>query len=134
MAVKVAKNVLFCATVVTGIALVFWWINPSTSATALSVPAVVTGEGSTDLLEAPEAEGHVASTVAVDQALSALNRAFESDWEKVGLSSAPTAAPLKVARRLSLGLSGSIPSLQEIRVLQQQPSDQQVQYLSLIHI
>ncbi len=128
MAIKVAKNVLFCAMVGAGVALVFWWISPRTSSTALSLSAVASGERSADIFGSTNNEAQAGSAIAVDRVLSELNQAFESDWQDAGLSSASAAAPLKVIRRLTLGLSGSIPSLQEIRVLQQLPNDQQVQH------
>ena len=118
MAIKLAKNVIFCVTVLAGVALVYWWINPNISATALSMSELATAQRLSD------------PSVQVDdaEALSALNDAFQSDWEQARISPASSAPPLKIARRLSLGLSGSIPSVQEIRVLQQQPSHEQIHF------
>ena len=118
MAIKLAKNVIFCVTVLAGVALVYWWINPNISATALSMSELATAQRLSD------------PSVQVDdaEALSALNDAFQSDWEQARISPASSAPPLKIARRLSLGLSGSIPSVQEIRVLQQQPDHEQIHF------
>ncbi len=53
-----------------------------------------------------------------------VNDAFRRDWAKQGLKPAPLADdPLIVARRLSLALTGTIPSLEEIRQFEQQPPD-----------
>jgi len=128
MAINVAKNLLFCATVVTGVALVYWWINPNLSATALTISAGVSNELSSDSSAEVDDAARAGSPIAEDEVINLLNRAFESDWQQASLSPATAASHLKVARRLSLGLSGSIPSLQEIRVLQQQPDDEQIQY------
>jgi hypothetical protein len=43
------------------------------------------------------------------------NADFRATWRKSGLQPAPPAPDLALARRLSLGLTGTIPSLQEIR-------------------
>jgi len=118
MAIKLAKNVIFCVTVLTGVALVYWWINPNISATALSMSELATAQRLSDpCVQIVDAE-----------ALSALNDAFQSDWEQAGISPTSSAPPLKIARRLSLGLSGSIPSVQEIRTLQKQPSHEQIHF------
>src|SRR5260370_33853560 len=50
-----------------------------------------------------------------------INRAFRQQWSAADLSPAPPAADLTVARRLALALTGSIPSLQEIRRLEAEP-------------
>ena len=118
MAINLAKNLTFCAIVFTGVALVYWWINPNLSATAPSMSVGATAERSAK----PWVQFRDAEVIGK------LNRAFASDWGQAGISSASTAAPLKIARRLSLGLSGSIPSVQEIRALQQQPSGEQIHY------
>jgi len=39
---------MFCETVIAGMALVYWWINPNLSATALSISAVASGQRSSD--------------------------------------------------------------------------------------
>ena len=126
---NLAKNAMFCATVFAGVAFVYWWINPNISATALSLSTAASSRGPENFSASPEGETLAAVPfIGDDRVLNELNQAFEKDWQQAGLSSAAAAAPLKVARRLSLGLSGSIPALQEIRVLQHQPDDQQVSF------
>lgn len=127
MAIKVAKDVIFCATVLAGVAFVYWWIRPVTSADALSFPAAASVE-TTHAPSTWQRETFAAFDPTCDEVLDELNRAFESDWNKAGLGCATAAAPLKVARRLSLGLRGSIPSVQEIRLLEQQPEAQQIHF------
>jgi hypothetical protein len=58
-----------------------------------------------------------------DKTVQAVNRAFREDWETQVLKPAPPAADLAVARRLSLALTGSVPSLEEIRQFEAQPVD-----------
>src|SRR5436190_24373373 len=57
------------------------------------------------------------------QTLVRLNAEFRQAWEKQQLTDAPRADDLTLARRLSLGLTGSIPSLEEIRALEQVAPD-----------
>ena len=49
--------------------------------------------------------------------------AFRKEWAKNGLEHAPEAEHLAVARRLSLALTGSVPSLEEIRQFEGQPPE-----------
>ena len=52
---------------------------------------------------------------------------FEANWARTGLEpcSRPTTT---LVRRLSLGLTGTIPSLEEIRELEKQPEGTRVQW------
>ena len=61
---------------------------------------------------------------AVDQ----VNAAIRHDWTSHGLSSpqAPPAPDLAIARRMSLALTGTIPSLEEIRTFESQPESQRL--------
>lgn len=52
-----------------------------------------------------------------------VDEAFQSDWAKANLSPAPRANDLTMARRLTLGLLGTIPSLEEIRYWEAQPHE-----------
>ena len=47
-----------------------------------------------------------------------LDDAFQSDWEAAGLKPAATIDRLTMTRRISLGLTGTIPSLEEIRQIE----------------
>ncbi|MEQ1862019.1 MAG: DUF1549 domain-containing protein [Chthoniobacteraceae bacterium] len=67
----------------------------------------------------PAADGVRDTTRAVDAA-------FGVDWQKNNLTPAPAADALAVVRRLSLALTGSIPSLQEIRAIEAQPESERV--------
>lgn len=62
---------------------------------------------------------------------------FAADWDEAGLQPAPLADDLMWIRRLSLGLTGTIPSLQEIRAFEKarvfhagskQPPDDRIQW------
>src|SRR5262249_13836876 len=53
-----------------------------------------------------------------------LDALFQKDWSQRDLRPAAAADDLTVARRLSLALTGTIPSLEEIRVFESGPSSQ----------
>ncbi len=54
-----------------------------------------------------------------DQVVERLNSQYEQHWKKCGLTPAARADKLTLARRMSLGLTGTVPSLEEIRELEQ---------------
>lgn len=56
--------------------------------------------------------------------VQAVDAAFEAEWKEKNITPAPVADALTVARRLSLALTGSIPSLQEIRTLEAKPEQE----------
>ncbi len=64
----------------------------------------------------------------VRRAAAQVDAAFEAQWQANGLQPAPLAADLTVARRLSLALAGTIPSLEEIRLFEAQPADSRLEW------
>jgi hypothetical protein len=65
---------------------------------------------------------------AFRMAVDWVDEEFAADWEKAGLKPAPRADDLTLIRRLSLGLTGTIPSLQEIRAVEAQPEGERIQW------
>jgi hypothetical protein len=63
----------------------------------------------------------------VAPAAAKVDEVFRADWAKAGLIPAPPADDLVVARRLSLALLGTIPSLEEIRQFEQEPPEGRVE-------
>jgi hypothetical protein len=59
-------------------------------------------------------------------AVARLDGAFEEQWRSHNLQAADRASDLAIARRLSLALTGSIPSLEEIRTFEEQPAETRV--------
>ena len=59
------------------------------------------------------------------QTLVALDQEFANSWNAALLEAAPEAAPLTRVRRLSLALTGTLPSLEEIRLLEAIPAESQ---------
>ena len=57
-----------------------------------------------------------------------VNEEFRRDWAARGLRHAERAPSLAVLRRLSLGLTGTIPSLEEIRAVEKVPESQQFEW------
>lgn len=96
-----AKNLLFVVVCVAGLATLAASVAPSI-----------------DSEERPRVPLHTASVRA---AAARVDAAFEEMWKQAGLEPAPPAADLTVARRISLGLQGTIPSLEEIRHFESLP-------------
>jgi hypothetical protein len=57
----------------------------------------------------------VDAAVLDGEVVQQVNAAFRAQWAEAGLQAAPAAPELAVVRRLALGLTGRVPSLQEIR-------------------
>ncbi len=62
------------------------------------------------------------------EVVGSIDSAFDDQWSDAGLEVANVADDWLVARRLSLGLTGTIPSVQELKTLEQQPSDQRISW------
>ncbi|MBO0697505.1 MAG: DUF1549 domain-containing protein, partial [Zavarzinella sp.] len=58
--------------------------------------------------------------------VSQVDDAFRKQWQSEGLKPANPAADLLQARRLSLALMGTVPSLEEVRQLEALPPDQRI--------
>src|SRR5688572_5851126 len=59
---------------------------------------------------------------AVGDIVKKVDDHFESLWRKANVSPVPQADDLLIARRVSLALVGSVPSMQDIRWLESKPS------------
>lgn len=57
-----------------------------------------------------------------------LNAEFHEYWQSEGLEVAPSADHLTLARRLSLALVGTVPSLEEIRALETEPAERRLEW------
>ena len=58
------------------------------------------------------------ASVEFQAAVQVVNRAFADAWQQAGVRPTPRADDLMLARRLSLALTGTIPSLEEVRALE----------------
>lgn len=65
---------------------------------------------------------------AFQKTVAAVDRAFAADWQQAGIQPAAAADALQIARRLSLGLAGTVPSIEEIRALERVPEEQRVEW------
>jgi hypothetical protein len=65
---------------------------------------------------------------AFREAVTALDAAFATHWQDAGLEPAPLADELTIIRRLSLALTGTIPSFEEIRAFEAQPQGERIQW------
>lgn len=92
------RNLVFLGLVVGGIGLLTWQLFPE------EIPE-----------HAPRFNRQAVHDADFCETVQRVNAAFRKDWEENGVIPAPRAPDLQIARRISLGLTGSIPSLQEIR-------------------
>ena len=100
-----ARNLLFFGVAATSLSVLFAFLFP------------------TNTIRQPLALQEMGESVLADIATTAgrVDDAFELEREQNGLNAAPLADELTIARRLSLGLAGTLPSLQEIRAFESQP-------------
>lgn len=61
-------------------------------------------------------------------AVARVDQAFEAHWKKAGVAPVESAPPLAIVRRLSLALTGTIPSLEELRALEAVPEGERAQW------
>ena len=105
------RNGLFLALIVTGtlVAMGRLWSPHAVPGAVASAPVKESVEG-------------------VDRVVRDVDAAFEQEWVKQSVAPAPVAANLTLARRLSLALTGTVPSLQEIRGFEAQPEEGQLHW------
>jgi len=101
-----AKNLLFIGVVLGGVALLRASLIPLKP---------VAGGGAFDASQAQATD--------FQEVVKQVDAVFRQEWETHGVQPASRASDLQIARRLSLALTGSAPSLEEIRALEQQPSE-----------
>src|SRR6186713_1853736 len=67
-----------------------------------------------DRIEPPKHFGSTGQSGELQTTRDAVNRELRDDWSKHGLQAAPRADALTIVRRLSLALTGTTPSVEEI--------------------
>ena len=105
---------------------VFWAKNLLLGALCLvGVGAIASG-----LRPAPELADQFAEPIQFDDSIQAvasrIDTEFHEHWKKLELEPSQRASEAKIARRISLGLTGAIPSLEEIRALEKRPNEERV--------
>ena len=73
---------------------------------------------------APQSE----SQKQIEDVVAKIDASFKTRWTKEGITPADHADNLTIARRLSLGLAGTIPAVEEIREFQQQAENEQIHW------
>lgn len=71
---------------------------------------------------------HAVTEPGFTSVVQAVDDAVAEGWSELDLRPAPAADDLTVIRRLSLALTGTVPSVEEIRQFEKQPSDHRVQW------
>ncbi|MEM8954074.1 MAG: DUF1549 domain-containing protein, partial [Verrucomicrobiota bacterium] len=71
---------------------------------------------------------HTFTSPAFTATISEINNHFAERWNTADITPVDLAPPLTVARRLSLALTGTIPSLEEVRALESIPEDYRTQW------
>jgi hypothetical protein len=76
-------------------------------------------------LERPTARKHASAEVPADlrAVVAQVDATFRERWSQAELTPAPRADDLTIARRLSLALTGTIPSVEELRLLEAEPAE-----------
>lgn len=98
------RNLLFLVVCAAGLALPIVWLAPRSTATMRSDVAAL--------------------QFADNQAVAVVNDAFARTWNERQLTPAEPADDLALARRLSLALQGTLPSLEAIRSFESEPSEE----------
>ncbi|PQO41778.1 DUF1549 domain-containing protein [Blastopirellula marina] len=103
------KNLAFIALATMALASLANWLLLPPQVQALDQPVVVRADD-------------------FNLARQAIDRQFHDAWSQANLQPTHQADDLAVARRISLGLVGTIPSLEEIRLLEQRPEEDRLQW------
>ena len=88
------------------------------NASVVLVLSALVGLAAWQWLETPVRDKRPPTSEEVIETTKKVNAAFEADWAAKQVPAAPHADDLTIIRRLSLALTGSIPSLEEIREVQ----------------
>ena len=114
------KDVFLVLTVVIGVCLLVVF---------LIAPAGVHGPPSFGLQGRPVASLQRADARSVARAVDEVNASFEESYQKSGLNAAPLVDELTVFRRAALGLSGTVPSVEEIREMEHVQPEERIGWL-----
>ncbi len=98
------KNLAFVSLATIVLASLANWLLTPPKVEAIDTPIVVRGDD-------------------FDSTVAAIDAQFHETWQKNNLQPAPRADDLTIARRISLGLTGMIPSLEEIRLIENRPTE-----------
>ena len=91
--------------------------------------AVVSDLLQSDTMNSPrDHEPRKFQNASFEATVQVVDNQFEANWARTGLEPMQPADELTLVRRLSLGLTGTIPSLEEIRELEKQPEGTRVQW------
>ena len=114
------RSVFFCGLCATGAVAVAGFLmdyDPGSQFSTLAQP--IASRDSVSI----ETSNVTSDLTPVKQTIDLVDAAFDETWRDARLQTADTVDHLTYARRMSLGLAGTVPSLEELRVLESVPSD-----------
>lgn len=119
-----ARNFLFIILCLAGLGMI---ASSLLDRNRIHTPQTFTG-GKARLVSASLPAEANPSSDAWTQTTARINQQFEDHWKSKGLSRAEKASELAIVRRLSLALTGTIPSVEEIRALEQVKSEDRIEW------
>ena len=105
-----AKNVLFACAILVGLLLVTTGLLSSNQVSNRRVRTVST------------------SVPSFSETIKKVDSEFQASWKEGNLEHSKRADELIIARRIALALTGTIPSLEEIRLIEQQPKEKRIDW------
>lgn len=107
-----------------------WWRNLMFAALCLTALGGLSGlllRGER-LVDLPNLDAALAARTEYHDVVQRVNREFAAEWQRRGVEPAERADDLMIARRLALGLTGTIPSLEEIRAFEARPASVRIEW------
>jgi hypothetical protein len=119
-----ARNFLFIVLCLAGLGMV---ASSLLDRNRIDTPRTFTG-GQAKLVSTALPADAIRPSEKWPQATARINQEFEKHWKAQGLAHAEKATELAIVRRLSLALTGTIPSVEEIRALDQVNPEDRVEW------
>jgi hypothetical protein len=101
--------------------LLFWAIVGGASAVAVAWLFIPPGSEADRTVELP-------SPVELQTTVNRIDASFQREWRAAEIQPTAKAPDLAIARRLSLALTGTVPSLEEIRQFEARPADDRIEW------
>jgi hypothetical protein len=116
------RNLGFAGFCLAATALVVSYVQPRRK--FAGAKALVSFEQPIEVGDNGQVAGHRYDLLGIRDVVNQLDREFEAQWQTKELEPTTRVDPLRLTRRISLALTGTIPSLEEIQQIEQLPPDQ----------